>query len=264
MHAERLLFALSLFVTSCVGSTGADLVEFPAWAAGPVEGNGGAMSFRSGRGFSVTLTRAHVHVGAVYLNELKPISGAGATACVQPGVYVAEVTRGLDVDALSSSLQPFPVIGTGTTTRASSGEVWLFGQTYDAEDDATPLVDLAGTVVVGGAERPFRATFTIGKNRVVPPRDPAQPGTNPLCKLRVVAPVPVDLTPRGSGGLLLRIDPRAFFANVDFAAVTPESDGTLTFRDSVDDAASAALFSGVRSTIDTWAFSWLSPEERKP
>jgi len=61
--------------------------------------------------------------------------------------------------------------------------------------------DLADRLTMAGLEvdsvEPFRPSFegvvTIGSNRRVPSSDPATPGANPLCKSRIVTPIPIDL-----------------------------------------------------------------------
>ena len=107
---------LALAFTGCVGSTGSSLFTFEAAAAGPEDAAGGELSFVSPRGFEVKLHKAKLHVGALYLDAAIPISGAGNTECIQPAVedalvYVAEVTRELEVDALDPRPQAFPGLG---------------------------------------------------------------------------------------------------------------------------------------------------------
>ena len=75
--------------------------------------------------FQVSLTRAQLRIGAVYLNASVPISGAGATSCVLPGIYVAEAFGPATIDLLSPSLQQFPGTGEGTQNEAKTAEVWL-------------------------------------------------------------------------------------------------------------------------------------------
>jgi hypothetical protein len=252
------LFALALG-SACVGSTGSKLVTFQAYAAGPADADPTKpLVFDNGRGFHVTLTRAKVHVGGVYLNRSLPVSGSQATACALPGLYVAEVAGGLDVDALSPVPQPFPAVGDGSTDRARAGEVWLTSGDVNATDDTTVVLDLAGGAEKDGATWAFDGTITIGKNRVIAPKDAAQPGSNPICKQRIVSPIPIDVTPADHGGLLVRLDPRAWLAAVDFSSLSPEPAPSkrVTFADSPDDQASIALYTGLRAAGAGYSFSW--------
>ena len=105
-------------------------MTFHAAAAGPpdaVEGQPLVFSTPLPFGYQVTLTRALLHIGAIYLNQAVPISGGQATSCILPGIYVGQATSSLDVDTLSPTPQPFPSDGVGTSTEALTGEVWLTG-----------------------------------------------------------------------------------------------------------------------------------------
>ena len=261
MRLVRALVTASLVLgaASCIGSTGSGLVTFRASASGPSDVDAKA-PFTSGLGYQVTLTRAKLHVGAVYLNRSVPSSGAQATSCILPGIYVAQVLDGLDVDVLDPTPQAFPVNGDGTADHASAGEVWLTGGDVTAEDDATVILDVAGTAAKGGASFPFEGQLTIGKNRAVAPVDPSQPGTNPICKERIVSPIPVDLAPKNGGELRLEIDPRGWFDNVDFARLDKAGDAPLLYRfnDAPLEQPDANLFRAMRAaSADTYRFRWL-------
>jgi hypothetical protein len=262
MH-PRLIFVLLLACLplsgACVGTTGGDLFSFEAAAAGPEDAAPGkALSFSSGRGYAVELTRARVHVGAVYLNKALPVSGAQATSCVLPGIYVAQLTRGLTVDTLSPELQPFPAPGEALSERALAGEVWLTGGDVNAPDDSTVILDVAGRAERDGLSYPFEGMLTIGQNRAVPAADPAQPGANPLCKERIVSPIPLDLTLRAGGSLILRVDPRGLFTNVDFSTLERVSDDPPLYRfeDRSMGQANLNLYRGLQAREGVYRFSW--------
>ena len=260
----RKLFApfLAAAVTACVGTTGGDLVTFSAFASGPRDADPTrAFEFDTGRGWHVSLTRASLHVGAVYLNRATPSSGAQATSCVLPGIYVAQVTSGLDVDALSPTLQRFPMIAEGTSDHASTGEVWLTGGDVNALDDPTPILDVAGSASKDGKTLGFAGLLTIGTNRALAPLDKTQPGSNPICKQRIASPIPTDVTPRAGGALFVEIDPRGWFTNVDFAAIPVASDDPTLhrFTDSSDpsvDAPSRNLFLALHASVGVYSFHW--------
>lgn len=261
MLIARVLSVASFIVltASCVGTTGSGLVTFRATASG-LHDVDAKQPFTSGLGYAVTLTRANLHIGAVYLNRSVPTSGAQATSCSLPGIYVAEVLGGLDVDVLDPTPQAFPVSGDGTADHASAGEVWLTGGEVTADDDATVILDIAGAAAKEGATFPFEAKLTIGKNRLVVPADPSQPGSNPMCKERIVTPIPIDVTPNKGGELRLEIDPRTWFDNVDFARLDKASDAPLLYRfnDAAIEQPDTNLFRAMRAaSADAYRFRWL-------
>lgn len=250
---------LLLFVTACIGTTGSDLVTFPAFAAGPADANGQPLTFTNGRGWNITLTKATLHIGAVYLNRSVPVSGGQERECFLPGVYVAQVLDEVDVDVLSSKPQAFPGTGSGTEDRAVTGEVWLTGQRIDALDDRTTIADVTGTATRDGVSMRFEATITIGKNRVAASTDPARPGANPLCAQRIVTPIATNVTPHATGSLLVRIDPRGWFSNVELGEleqVTPESD-LRRFPDDNSSQPATNLYRGLRSASGVYTFEWM-------
>jgi hypothetical protein len=248
--------AIVVAIGGCVGSTGSELVTFHAAAAGPKDAVlGSPLTFTTPRGFHVVLTRARVHVGAIYLNQSVPVSGSQATSCTLPGIYVAEVTEGVDVDALSPEPQPFPSDGRGTSEHAAAGEVWLTTGDVNADDASMAVVDVAGTADRDGVFFPFEGRVTIGKNRILPPKDPAAPGTNPICRQRIVSPILADLSVHAGGTLLLRIDPRGWFVNVDFTEIPKVSEAPLyRFADEPAGAASNSFYAGVRATSGVYTF----------
>lgn len=253
------LLLLAALAAACIGTTGSDLVTFPAFAAGPADANGQPLTFTNGRGWIITLTKARLHIGAVYLNRSVPVSGGQERECFLPGVYVAEVLNDVDVDALSPTPVRFPGLGNGTEDRAVTGEVWLTGQRIDALDDRTTIAEVAGTATRGGATMRFEGTITIGKNRVAASTDPARPGANPLCAERIVTPIPVNITPRGTGSLLVRVDPRGWFANVELGELEPVSAESDLRRIPDDDSNQPAsnLYRGLRSASGVYTFEWL-------
>jgi hypothetical protein len=261
------LLALAVAVAlsaSCGGTTGGAHVTFPAFAAGPADASGGPLEFRNvvsdTPGYHIVLTRAQLHIGAVYLKPTTQISGAQATACyfAQPGFYTVEVLNSLDVDALSPAPQPFPAEGFATSIPVHSGELWLTGGDINTIDDSTPILNVAGTADQAGVSYPFAGRLTIGRNRLQTSRDPGFPSLHPICKERIVTPIPVDVTPQPGGSLTVRIDPRGWFDQVDFKKLTASgSPPRYQFVDAPGaDTASDALYSGLKSVIGVYQFTW--------
>src|SRR5450755_4388114 len=139
-----LLVTGALFAGGCVGQTGGQTVVFSVAAAGPTDASAGQpLAFTSG-GFDVVLTRATLHIGAVYLDQAAPVSGAQATDCYLTGTYVAQETAALDVDLLNPAPQPFPAPALGITEPPALVEqVWLTGGDINAAADATPILVIA-------------------------------------------------------------------------------------------------------------------------
>jgi hypothetical protein len=245
-----------LALTGCVGTTGGDEFAFEAYARGPKDVSV-PYTFENGKGYTVALTRAHVLVGAAYLNRSMPTSVSSSTTCALPGAYVAEVTTPLEVDALSAELQPFPASGAATSDHARTGEVWLTGGDVNDPFDTTVILDVAGTTEVAGETRAFEGKLTIGENRLEP-TPPAEPGLKPICKERIVSPVPVDLVPERGEHLTLAVEPAKMFANVDFSLLAADADGTLMFDDDPSTAtpASTNLYIGLRASSGVYSFAF--------
>jgi hypothetical protein len=247
-----------LALGACSGSTGSEVVSFHAAAIGAQAADGGTLAFDNNAGFHVVLERARLHVGAMYLNASVPSSGAQATSCTLPGLYVGEVLDALDVDMLSSERQRFPGSGEGTATQARVAEFWLSGGAVDAVHDDTAILDAKGTAERDGDTFPFEARISIGDNRAVASSDPAFPGRNPICKQRIVTPILVSFTPTDGGTLLLRVDPRALFRNVDFSTLprTSSDPPLYSFTDGAATAADVSLYGALRSTSAVYELTW--------
>jgi len=264
----RLSLPLLMGALAACGNTGSALVRFHAAAAGPSDAVAGQPLVFPGlqppgasAAYEVTLTRARLHIGAVYLNRSRPISGAQAEPCILPGIYAGQVTSPVDVDALSPATQPFPADGEGTADTAYTGEVWLFGSDVNATDDPTPLVEVAGSAALNGTTYPFIGQFHVGANRAVTVTDPALPGEFPLCKQRIVTGIGIDITLAQGGTLVVRIDPRLWFSNVDFAKVPLDTDpaapaGQRKFVDSLQ--AQPDLYGFILGS-NAYTFHWQGP-----
>ena len=248
---------------ACGSSTEAGkVVDFQAAAAGP-EGAiaGQTLSFDTPEGWQVELSTAIMHVGAVYLSDFSPSSGASVSDCILPGDYVAEVIEGRDIDLLSGKPQLFPSLGRGAASLALSGQVWLTaGDVNDSEDPTPPSVvlELKGRATRASVQRRFQAALTIADNRS--DSHSAIAGSDPICSERIVSPIPTSLQIETSGALLLRIDPRRLFGRVDFGTlVNQNQDGSYSFSDSREatDSASVNLYGNLKATGPLYRFSWV-------
>ncbi len=266
---RRAIFSICVVLASfaCVGTTGGELLDFSAAAAGAEDATS-PLAFDettiAGHAWHVTLTQATLHIGAVYLDQSLPVSGAGDTTCILPSIYTAEVlgtasdggANGLDVDLLSSAPQSFPSLGHGTTTQSLAAQVWLTGGDVNALEDETKILTIVGSASDDtGATFPFAGSITIGTNRI--PTNQTT-GANPPCKQRIVSPIPTTTSVESTGGLLVRIDARRLFDDVDFSAL-PNANGTYTFSDDPSSASytepSINLWTNLHAS-GTYAFIW--------
>jgi hypothetical protein len=264
MRARFVSYSLSLLAfvfgpAACVGTTGDQVVDFDAVASGPADAVAGQpLSFEGSRGWQVTLTHASVHVGALYLADAMPVSGAQATSCVLPGSYVAQVVQGRDVDLLSNEPQAFPTRGRGTTLEARAGQVWLTSNDVNLANVPSPptvILDLLGSAERDGEVRPFEAKLTIASNRVDTSGSAA--GGSPICKERIVSPIPTTIRVESTGALWLRVDPRLLFTNVDFGALEARGD-VYVFKDDSSDQPSANLYNNLKQAGPLYDFSWVA------
>lgn len=250
---------LSLFISAasgCVGTTGGDLLELHAYAAG-VDGAQPGWSFDNSLGYRVELDEARLFVGGLYLNRSRQASVSSDTSCTLAGIYVAEISGGREVDLLSSVPQPFPNSGVATTEPAATGEVWLSRADVNEPSASTVVLRVSGRAERAGVVYPFSGTLSIGQNRVIPPTDIALPGQHPICKQRIVSPIPVNLAASAGRDLLLRVDARGMLANVDFDTLS-DSGGDYHFADANGvDQASDNLYAGMRRSSGVYSFTWL-------
>ena len=248
----RFSWLLALTLNGCVGTTGGELFELETFASGPASViDGEPYGFVNGRGFYVTLDQARLHVGAMYLNRTRSVSVSSDTSCILPGIYVTEVTSGLDLNLLSPALQAFPGRAVSSDDTALAGEVWLSAGDVNAQSSSAIILAASGEAHRDGRRYPFSARLTIGQNRAIPPENPALPGANPICKQRIVSPVPVELALEPGESLILRVDPARFFANVDFSTLelSPSDPNRYEFEDSQHaNQASDSLYAGLRGT----------------
>jgi hypothetical protein len=238
------------------------VVSFTAQASGdPSVVTGTALTFTTPRGFEVTLRRAELTIGAMYLNRQNPKNYTLEQSCIQEGIYSGEVRGGLTIDALSPEPQLFPVAGNGTDALTRAAELWLTGGDLLAETDKTVLLTVAGVAMRGAESFPFEGQITISRNRLMPLLNPALPGSNPLCRQRIVSPIPFEINLAEGGTLWLQVDPRAWFVAVDFAALTQVGSSPLLYRFTDEASSSAqpdkALYSGLRSAVGPYRFEFI-------
>jgi hypothetical protein len=264
MSRHVALVGAFLSLLSCTGTTGYKLVSFYAAAQGPPDAQPG-YTFTNDRGYQVSLSRAVIHIGAMYLDESVPTSGAAEGTCTLPGTYVGEVLGGRDVDMLYPGIQPFPVAGDGSTIPAAVGQVWLSGPDVTASGQTAPqsilpdVLDIAGTATKNGTTIQFAGAISIEPGNGTPNR--VLPGSNPICEQRIVGKIVVHITLSQSGTLILHLDPKVLFTNVDFSGLPHASSDSKLYAffkngDSNADQPTRNLYSNLRASGDVYRFEW--------
>ena len=259
-----LALAAAMAGLACAGSTGGETLDLPVAAAGPVTATAGQpLLCADDPAWLISVSAASLHVGAVYLDQSQPVSGAQATGCVLTGTYVAQELAPLDVDLLSPALQSFPALAHAVTTPpALIGQVWLTRGPIDAVPSSTPIMPIltvAGTATqtATGTVFPFTGSVTIEDNYQ---SANSAAGGDPICKKRIVTPIPAAVPFSPTGGLLLRIDPCRLFAAIDFTMLPPgDAAGTYQFSDDPTAADYAPTGSNLYANLHSsapYSFSW--------
>jgi len=132
----------------------------------------------------------------------------------------------------------------------------------DSPDDTTPVLQLEGTAEKDGVSKPFTGRVTIGKDRIVTSMDATQAGAAPICKQRIVSPIPTFVRLQKTGTLLLRIHPHRLFTNVDFSSLPPSGDKfAFTNAASLKDQASVNLYNNLGAATGSddplYSFEWV-------
>jgi hypothetical protein len=267
---------------SCNGTTGYDLVQFYAAGSGFSDSvKGQPYIFDTEAGVHVTLTRASLHVGALYLTQSVPQPGGGPQPCALPqtyeGAFVGEVRGDADIDLLDPTAQQFQVLGDGTTIPAATGQVWL---THDESisdgnlngPDSAPILTLQGSFEDAVGTHTFSAGITIDTTRISGSQNSGLPGEVQICQQRIVSGIPVQVTLSQGGTLVVQVTAPALFNGVPFTDLPTAVSlgGTSTsacltgittdtcFTNDDGNVSSTVLFSNLKTT-GPYRFAWLPP-----
>jgi hypothetical protein len=282
MRRVEVLVAL-VAILSCNGTTGFSLVQFYVAGHGFADAvKGRPYTFDAPAGLRVTLTKASLHVGALYLTQAVPQAGGGPEPCILPqtyaGAFVGEVRGDGDVDLLDPSIQQLSVVGDGSTIPAIGGQVWL---THDNSimrgnvngSDALPILTLQGHFEDrSGSTSTFSAGITIDLDRISGAANTGLPGETQICQQRIVSGIPANITLVQAGTLVLAIDAQALLIGVPFGDLPTAvslansrasacSDGGSTDRCFTNDdsnISSRTLFANLKTT-GPYGFAWLAP-----
>jgi hypothetical protein len=119
----------------------------------------------------------------------------------------------------------------------------------DAASDPTVILSVEGEARNGVDIWPFEGELTISSQRQLPIRDPALPGSNPLCEQRIVTPIRAGFVLPEEGQVVVTVRPEFWFANVRFSEMepAPNAPGRFRFFDANQGQPSIALYQAMRA-----------------
>jgi hypothetical protein len=273
--------AVLSFAPSGCGSTGSARFAFEARAAGIARDGAQPLSFTNEVGWTITLTKARVTIGPVYLNVVAPLRDPPTSSRwpslgvrrafadddhLGAGREVGEVLAQVTFDALSPSFTAFPAPGTMTDEVVRTTEIWLWpppDRSAESVSLDTPAVDLAGAATRGATTVRFRGALVLD-DAWTSDAKPGERSAQPVTSLRKVRGVPSAFRPTEGGSLEIRFDVRALFRGSDFARLAgnpTDADGTRVLVQSktgpnTTDQVMRNIFQGLRAATGTYAVQW--------
>lgn len=267
---------------ACAGSTGTPRFAFEARAGGAPREGSGPLRFVNETGWTVTLTKADVTLGPVYLNVVPPLGAqslrevlvrtawAHGEGHLDSGRVVGEVLAQVRFDALSGDLVPFPVVGTVTQEAVRTTDIWFYpepGVSPDTTKIDTAALDVAGEATRDGASPVrFRGRLVLD-DAWQPDAQKGARGTQSIAEIRRVRGVRSSFYPREGGRLEIRFDVRRLFRGADFenlARGPSDKDGTKILVQSksgkfTTDQVMTNLYQGLRESTGTYSVRWVDP-----
>jgi hypothetical protein len=264
----------------CSSTTGSSRYDFEASALGVGPLAGGPSTFTNQTGWSVTLSRADVTLGPIYLNVIPPLRSATlslldllipnaraqASEHLGTGRIIGEVLGQVTFSALSSQPVPFPVLGTLTEEEVRTAEVWFYpaaGTSPNATQIDTVALDVAGEASRDGEVVPFRGTLVLDGDWVSDQPVGAR-GRQSILEIRQVRGVAAAFVPREGGRLELQVDISRLFRGADFSRLGANPVGADGVRQLVQarsgrDQVMTNLYQGLRETNGTYLVRWIDP-----
>lgn len=296
---RRIIFSAALAVLAlpaladlgCAGTAGGKRFAFEARAGGVERTDSGApLTFANETGWQITLTKADVTIGPIYLNTIPPLrdqtqsffplltdifeknAWAAGQDHLADGRIVGEVLAQLRFSALSSELVLFPTTGTITSEEVRTAEVWLYPPPGPAGTDAlqskTDYVsfDVAGVAKKDGATVPFAGQLELN-DAWQPNATAGSRSTVTIESIRKVRGIPVTFFPEEGGHLEIRFDPTRLFRGADFSnldANPTAQDGTKTLVQAktgrvTTDQVMTNIYQGFRQSTGTYSVRWIAP-----
>lgn len=210
-------------------TTGRERVHFNVRVGG-FEHAAGAVTFSNDQGWTITLTEARVAVGPLYLNTIEPTQcdTCGAMSLFHrvettllprawahgqdhlgTGEFVGQVTRQVEVDALSPQLVEIAGGGDGIDATVRTAEAWLYNRDGSLRGAAIRVAGVAQREEPTAMEVPFEGALVADESIVT--------ARAPLDQARRVRGIPAALTLTEGGALVVRVDVREWFKGADFS-----------------------------------------------
>jgi len=263
------------------GTTGSKRFTFEARAGG-VERDGAApYTFVNATGWTVTLTKANVTIGPLYLNVVAPLraerlrfawvrSAFADDDHLSGGRVVGEVLGRVTVDALSPSLVSFPVTGTMTEEQVRTADIWLWPSSEvppERVDVDEPSLEVEGEATRGAAQVRFRGRLVIDAAWATDAK-PGEVSADPITVVRQIRGIPATFFPREGGSLEVRIDVKPLFRGADFGSLSAnpiDPDGRVRLVQAktgsvTTDQVLRNAFQGLRAARGTYAVRWLDSQ----
>jgi hypothetical protein len=264
------------------GATGSKRFAFEARVAGAPRADGkasGPLTFDNATGWTITLTKANVTLGPVYLNVIAPLrtasnglpllkrAYASGESHLDPGRVVGEVLGQVTFDALSPTEVSITPPGTIVDEEVRTLDLWFYpppGVAPETVKIGTVALDVAGEATKGTDDVRFRGSLVFD-DAWLPNAQAGQTGVETITSLRQVRGIPADFVPTEGGHLTLRLDVRACFRGADFSNLSAnpqDADGTRILVQSksgttTTDQVMTNLYQGLHASTGTYAAQWV-------
>lgn len=285
----------TLVDVGCSGTTGSKRFAFEARAGGKERADGdGPLTFTNETGWTITLTKADVTIGPLYLNVIPSLSDDTQTSFPRErrgfglgdlfvksawahgeghlgsGRIVGEVLAQLRFSALSSELASFPSLGSITQEEVRTAEVWLYPapgtSSFEATKIDTAAFDVAGEASKGDAQVRFRGALVLD-DAWQPDAPAGSRSTTSITEIRKIRGIPTSFYPEEGGRLEVRFDVTRLFRGADFsnlASNPSDKDGAKVLVQSktgkvTTDQVMTNIYQGFRQSTGTFSIRWVDP-----
>ncbi len=277
LGASALLMAALL--PACSADTGSGRFAFEALAGGAASATGAPLVFTNEVGWTITLVRADISLGPVYLNVQPPLRvgrwldwlvppAFAQAAHLDEGRVAGEVLGQVSFSALSSELVPFPVAGTLAQEEVRTAEVWFYpspGVAAETTAIDTVALDVAGEATREGVAISFAGQLVLDDDWI-PEQLAGTRGNASITEIRQVRGIASEFFPVEGGRLELRLDITRLFRGANFASLEDNpvgADGVrqLSQAPGTRDQVMNNLYLGLREVSGTYAVSWVLPPD---